>query len=99
MFKTLPGSKASDSDFGDKNVNMRIPLKVATEGMKNADKAGSKALGFAEFAKHTKNDIADGVKKTVEKRAISAEKDTKLFGDGKNTMPVNTLDDLKGHRS
>ena len=65
MFNTLPRSNASDSDFRDKNVNMRIPLKVASEGVKNADKAGSKMLGFIELAEHTKDDIADRMKETV----------------------------------
>ena len=65
MFYTLPRSNASDSDFGDKNVNMRIPLKTAPEGVKNADKAGSKTLGFIELAEHAKDDVTDGMKKTV----------------------------------
>ena len=44
---------------------MRIPLKTAPEGVKNADKAGSKTLGFIELAEHAKDDVTDGMKKTV----------------------------------
>ena len=99
MFNTLPRSNASDSDFRDKNVNMRIPLKVASEGVKNADKAGSKTLSLIEFSEHTKDDVADRMKETVEQRTIFAEEDTEFFGDGKNTMSVDTLDDFKGHGS
>ena len=65
MLYTLPRSNASDSDFGDKNVNMRIPLKTAPEGVKNTDKTRSKMLGFIELAEHAKDDVTDGMKKTV----------------------------------
>ena len=78
MFYTLPRSNAANSNFGDKDVNMRIPLKATPKGVKNADKAGSKKLRFIEFAEHTKDDVADGMKKAVEQRAISAEEDAKF---------------------
>ena len=65
VFHTFPRSNVPDSDFGDKNMNMRIPLKTAPEGVKNADKAGSKTLGFIELAEHAKDDVTDGMKKTV----------------------------------
>ena len=74
-------------------------MQTAPEGMENADKTGSKALSFAEFAKHIKDDIADRMKETVEQRAVSAEEDTKLFRDGKNAMPVNALDNFERHGS
>lgn len=99
MFYTLPRSNTPDSDFGDEDVNVRIPLEATTKGVKNADKAGSKTLGFIEFAEHAKNDVADGMKKAVEQRAISAEKDAKFFRDSEYTMPVNALNDFEGHRS
>ena len=66
MFDAFPRSNAPDGDFGDEDMNVRIPLKAAPKGVKNADKAGSKTLGFIEFAEHAKNDVTDGMKKTVE---------------------------------
>lgn len=98
MLDTLPRSNASDSDFGDEDMNMRIPLKASPKGVKNADKAGSKTLGFIELAEQVKDDIANGMKKTIEQRTISAEKDAKLLWDGKNAMPVNTLNEFERHR-
>lgn len=98
MFDALPRSNASDSEFGDEDMNMRIPLKATPKGVKNADKAGSKTLGFIELAEQVKDDIANGKKKTVEQRTISAEKDAELLWDGKNAMPVNTLNEFKRHR-
>ena len=99
VFNTFPRSNTSNSDFGDKDMNVRIPLKIPSKGMKNADKAGSKTLGFIKFTEHMKNDIADGMKKTIEQRTISAEKDTEFFRDSKDAMSVNTLNDFERHGS
>ena len=99
MFYTLPRGNTPDSNFGDEDVNVRIPLEATSKGVENTDEAGRKMLRFIKFAEHAKDDIADGMKKAVEQRTISAEKDAKFFGNGKNTMPVNTLNDFKGHRS
>ena len=46
VFDTFPRGNASDSDFGNKNVNVRIPLKATAKSMKDTDKAGSKSFGF-----------------------------------------------------
>ena len=99
MFNTLPRSNAPNGDFGDENVNVRIPLKAAPEGVKNTDKAGSKTLSLIEFSEHTKDDVADRMKETVEQRTISTEEDTKFLRDSKNTMSMNTLDDFERHGS
>ena len=99
VFDAFPRRDTTDSDLGNENVNMRIPLKATPKGMKNTDKAGSKMFSLIEFAEHAKNDVADRMKKAVEQRAISTEEDTELFGDGKDTMPMNALNELKGHRS
>lgn len=99
MLEAHPRGKTADSDFGNKDVDMRIPLKAAAEGMKNADETGSKRLGFVDFAEHMKDDVANGMEKTVEKGAISAKENAEPFGDGKNTMPMNELNDLEGHGS
>ena len=99
MFYTLPRSNEANSNFGDKDVNMRIPLKTSTEGVKNTDKSGSKTLGFIEFTEQAKNDVADRMKETVEQGTVSAEKDAKFFRDSEYTMPMNALNDFEGHRS
>lgn len=99
VFDAFPRRDASDSDFGNENVNMRIPLKATPKGMKNTDKAGSKMFSFVEFTEHTKNNVTNRMKKTIEKRTISAEKDAKLLWDGKNAVSVNTLNDFERHGS
>ena len=99
MLYTLPRSNTPDSDFRDEDVNVRIPLKTSTEGVKNTDKSGGKTLGFIEFTEHAKNDVTDGMKETVEQGTVSAEKDAKFFRNSEYTMPVNALNDFEGHRS
>lgn len=99
VFDAFPRRDTSDSDFGNENVNMRIPLKATPKGMKNTDKAGSKMLSFIEFAEHTKNNVANRMKKTIEQRAVSAEEDTKFLRNGKNAMSVNALNDFERHGS
>ena len=74
-------------------------MQTAPEGMENADKTGSKALSFAEFAKHIKDNVTNSMKETVKQRTVSAKKDTKFFGDGKNAMSMNALDNFERHRS
>ena len=74
-------------------------MKTAPKGMKNANKSGSKTLGFIELAEHTKNDVTNRMKKTVEQRAILAKKDAKLFRDGKNTVTMNALNNFERHGS
>ena len=74
-------------------------MKTTPKGMKNANKSGSKTLGFIELAEHTKNDVTNRMKKTVEQRAISAKKDTKFFGNGKYTVAMNALNNFERHGS
>ena len=66
MFYTLPRSNTSDSDFGDEDVNVRIPLEAASKGVENTNETRSETLSFIEFAEHTKNNVPDGMEKAVE---------------------------------
>ncbi len=78
---------------------MRIPLKATPKGVGNTNEAGSKKLRFIEFAEHTKDVVANRMKKTVEQGTVSAEKDAKFFRNSEYTMPMNALNDFEGHRS
>ena len=99
MLNTLPGRNTPNGDFGDEDMNVRVPLKAAAEGMKNADETGSKMLSFIEFTEHMKNDVTNRMKETVKQRAISAKKDAEFFRNSEDAMPMNRLDNLEGHRS
>ena len=95
--KAFPRGDTTDGDFRNKNMDVRIPLKAAAEGVEDTDKPGSKTFGFVELAEHTKNDIADRIKETVEERTVSAKENTEFFGNGKHTVSMNTLNEFKGH--
>ena len=99
MLDSFPRSNTSNSDLRNKNMNMRIPLKTAAKGMENTNETGSKVLSFVEFAEQAKNDIPDGMKKTVEQRTVSAKENAKFFGDSENAMSVNALNDFERHGS
>ena len=59
--KAFPRSHATDSDFGNEDMDVRIPLKAAAEGVEDTD-----TFGFVNLAEHTKNDITNRIKETVE---------------------------------
>jgi len=55
-------------------MNMRIPLKRTTEGVKHTNKTGSKILGFVKFFKHKEDRISGSFKEEIQQRAIFSEK-------------------------
>ena len=97
MLNTLPGRNTPNGDFGDEDMNVRVPLKAAAEGMKNADETGSKMLSFIEFTEHMKNDVTNRMKETVKKGTIFEKVISEMFINGKDTMPVLDIDEFKGH--
>ena len=66
VFNTFPRSNTPDSDFGDEDVDVRIPLKATNKVMENTNETWSETLSFIEFAEHTKNNVPDGMEKAVE---------------------------------
>ena len=44
---------------------MRIPLKATPENVKNANKPGSKILGFVKLFKHKEDSICGSIKKKI----------------------------------
>ena len=97
MFYTLPGSNAPDSDFGDEDMNVRIPFQVSAKCVKNTDKARSKKFCIIHFVEHPENDITNRVEKAVQKRAVLKEIRTKFFRNRKHTMSVNARDQFGRH--
>jgi hypothetical protein len=60
-----PRDMSASPTFRKKAVNVRVPFQVTPKGMKNADKARRKELGFVEIVKKAKNNASYGRKKTV----------------------------------
>lgn len=96
MFDGTPGSKVAGSAFGDECMDVRIPFKITTKGMKNTDKSGSKIFGFIKFIEHAENNIPDRRKEKVQKRAILKKEASKFFRNSKDTVPVNTGNQFAG---
>ena len=67
--------------------------------MENHDKTGSKVHGFILLKKHVGNDIVYGMEEAVGEGAVLKEKIPEVFINGKDTVAVCNVDELKSHRS
>ncbi len=47
---------------------------------------------------HTCDNTVNGREKTVQKRAVIQKQRTEFLGNGKDTVSMGDIDDLKGHR-
>ena len=83
--------------FGNKAVYVRVPLQISAKGVEYHDETGSKVHGLILFKKHTGDNAVYGMEETVKERTVIQEKIPELFINGKNTMTVGDIDQLKGH--
>lgn len=97
MFVWTPGGNITGTALGDKRMDMRVPFQVSTKRVKDTNKSRSKIFSFIKFRKHTKDDISDGMKKTIQKRMILKKKDAKFLWNRKHTVSVVTGNELAGH--
>ena len=65
MFDRSPGKEISSCTFGNKGMNVRIPLEIATKSVEDTDEAGGKMFPFIHFEKHTENNIPNRMKKHI----------------------------------
>lgn len=94
-----PEEGFADGAFGNESMNMGIPLERAAKGVKNADKAWDKMFGFIDVVEHAKNDGLNSMKKTVQKRTVTAEENAKIIRNSEDAVPMRTRNHLDGHRS
>lgn len=92
-----PETVCAKATFGDKAVDMRIPLQVTSECMQDTDEARSEEKGLVIPMEHAENDTADSAKEAVQKGTIRKEKRAEFFSDGEYTVTVLYIDDLEGH--
>ena len=83
--------------FRNKAVYVRVPLQISAKGVEYHDETGSKVHGLILFKKHTGDNAVYGMEETVKERTVIQEKLPELFINGKNTMTVGDIDQLKGH--
>ena len=78
---------------------MRIPFEIPPKGMKDQNETGSEIFGFVIFMKQTEDNALDCLKKKTEKRSVFQKKVSEFRINGKNTVAVLDIDDLKRHGS
>ena len=78
---------------------MRISFQISAKGVEYHDETGSKVHGLILFKKHTGDNAVYGMEETVKERTVIEEKLPELFINGKNTMTVGDIEQLKGHGS
>lgn len=66
-----PRREVAGAAFGNKAMDMRVPLEIPAEGVKDTNEPGNKVFGLIDVLKHTENHIPDGMKETVEERAVA----------------------------
>ena len=97
MFDMPPEAVITVTAFGKKAVDVRIPLKISAKSMEDHDISGSEMFGVVELEKHTGNDTGDGMEETIQERTVLKKKVAEIVVNGKNTMTVLDIDELKGH--
>ncbi len=97
IFHSAPETVIGISTFGKKAVDVWIPLKRASKGMKDTNKSRDKIFGFVQGEKEFFNDIRNSIKEAVEQAAVFEKKMAEGFVNGEDKMPVGTVDQFKGH--
>ena len=97
MFNNSPETVIRETDFGKKTGDMGIPLEGSAEGMEDADETGHKVSAFVHFMEEPENDTADSLKKAVKERTVMQKERAQVFINGKNEVPVGTINEFKGH--
>ena len=100
MFVWTPRGNIPGTALGDERMDMRVPFEVSTERVKDTNKPRSKVFSFIKFRKHTKDDISDGMKKTIQKRMILKKEDAKFLWNRKHTVWLQemSLQDIRKAR-
>ena len=98
MMDITPEAVVTIAALGNEAVDMRVPFQIPAEGMEDHDKAGGEVHGFILLQEHTGNDTGDGMEKAVKQAAVMEEEFPKLVIYSENTVAVDNVDQLKGHR-
>jgi len=99
MFYNFPEAVIREGALGKETMDVGIPFQGPAEGMQDTDEAGDKVSAFIHFMEEPEDHTADSLKKAVKEGAVSEEERAQVFVDGKNEMPVGTVNEFKGHFS
>ena len=98
MTGPAPEAIVAVTALGNQAMDMGVPFEIPAEGMKDHDETGSEVHRLILFKKHAGNNTVYGMEKTAKERAVFEKKVPKLFVNGKDTMAVGDVNELKGHR-
>lgn len=73
VFNMAPEAVITETAFGDKAVDMRIPLEVTAKSMQDHDITWSKVFRFVQSLEQTRDNTADGMKEAVQEGTILQE--------------------------
>lgn len=99
VFHGMPETVIRKPAFGKEAMDMRIPLKGTSKGMKDANKTRNKIFGFVQGEKELFDNIGNSLKEAVEQGAVFQEKTAEGIVNGEDEVPVCTVDQFKGHSS
>ena len=94
-----PETVTAVAAFGNQAVDMGVPFQIPAKGVEDHDETGSKVHGLILFKKHTGDNAVYGMEETAKEGTAMQEKPPELFINGKNTMTVGDIEQLKGHGS
>lgn len=97
MMDVFPLGKAADCTFGEKHMDMGIPLEVAAESVQTHYHASGKLLPLILLEKPVVDYLRRGAKQDVKKLTVSAEVGAEFFRDGKDDMAVPAVDQFQGN--
>ena len=78
---------------------MGVPLKGSPKGVKNTNKTGNEVFGFIQGEKEFFHNIRNRLKQAVKQVTVFQKEMTERFVNGKDQMPVSTVNQFKGHSS
>lgn len=97
IFHNPPEAVIRETAFSKKTVDIGIPFERPAEGMEDADKTGHKVSAFVQFMEEREDDTADSLKKGAKEGTVIQKERAQRFINGKNEVPVGTVNEFKGH--
>ena len=92
-----PETIIREAALGKEAVDMWIPFQGSAEGMEDTDETWDKIFAFIQFMEHPEDDTADSLEKTVKEGAVVQEERAQVFVDGKNEVPMGTVNEFEEH--
>lgn len=97
MLNNSPETVIGEASFGKKAMDMWIPFQRPAKSVQDANETRDKVSAFIQCMEHSENDAADSLKKITKEETVTQKERAQVFINGKNKMPVCTVNKFKGH--